>query len=579
MIIAAKSLLDTNLEPSREEIKAALKGNICRCTGYVKIEEAIRNAAKFFRENLPIPQKEIDGSLSHRFKRVDAAEKILGTGEFVDDIILPDMIYAKALRTRYPRAVIRSIDISKAQAHPDCVKILTAADVPNNICGHVKQDWDVMIPVGKTTRYIGDALALVAANHQESLDEIIQLIEVEYTELIPITDPKEAMKPDAPRIHEEGNILSQEHLKRGDSEKAIAESDYVVTQTYSTPCGEHAFMEPECAIAAPEGDDGLLVFTASQSVYDEQHEISRMLKIPAEKVHCVSKLVGGGFGGKEDMSVQHHAALMAWFTKKPVKVKFSRQESINYHVKRHAMELEFTTACDKNGNLTALKAVIIADTGAYASLGGPVLQRACTHAGGPYHYQNVDITGIAVYTNNVVAGAFRGFGVTQSCFAIENNLNLLAEKVGISPWEMRMRNAIRPGEVLPNGQIADANTALVESILAVKEEFESHPYAGIACGFKNSGLGVGVEDAGRCILSVENGKIHIRTSAACMGQGVGTMCTQIVYQVTKINPELMVHERADTSRTPDAGTSTASRQTLLTGEAVKRAAQLLQNEL
>lgn len=579
MIIAAKSLLDTNLEPSREEIKAALKGNICRCTGYVKIEEAIRNAAKFFRENLPIPQKEIDGSLSHRFKRVDAAEKILGTGEFVDDIILPDMIYAKALRTRYPRAVIRSIDISKAQAHPDCVKILTAADVPNNICGHVKQDWDVMIPVGKTTRYIGDALALVAANHQESLDEIIQLIEVEYTELIPITDPKEAMKPDAPRIHEEGNILSQEHLKRGDSEKAIAESDYVVTQTYSTPFGEHAFMEPECAIAAPEGDDGLLVFTASQSVYDEQHEISRMLKIPAEKVHCVSKLVGGGFGGKEDMSVQHHAALMAWFTKKPVKVKFSRQESINYHVKRHAMELEFTTACDKNGNLTALKAVIIADTGAYASLGGPVLQRACTHAGGPYHYQNVDITGIAVYTNNVVAGAFRGFGVTQSCFAIENNLNLLAEKVGISPWEMRMRNAIRPGEVLPNGQIADANTALVESILAVKEEFESHPYAGIACGFKNSGLGVGVEDAGRCILSVENGKIHIRTSAACMGQGVGTMCTQIVYQVTKINPELMVHERADTSRTPDAGTSTASRQTLLTGEAVKRAALLLQNEL
>ena len=579
MVMAAKSLLDVNLEPTRDDIKIAIKGNICRCTGYVKIEEAILNAAKFFRGNLPVPERETDGSLSRRFRRVDASEKVLGTGEYVDDVVIPEMIYAKALRTKYPRAVINYIDVSKALLHPDCVSILTAADVPNNKCGHITQDWDVMIPAGGTTRYIGDAVALIATNHKETLDEVLSLIEVDYTELTPITDPKEAMKPDAPLIHEKGNILSRVNLQRGDAEKIISESAYVITRKYSTPFGEHAFMEPECAIAIPEGEDGLLVYSGSQSVYDEQREISRMLKIPAEKVHCSSKLVGGGFGGKEDMSVQHHAALMAWKTKKPVKVKFSRQESINYHVKRHAMEMEFTTACDKNGKLTALKAVIISDTGAYASLGGPVLQRACTHAGGPYNYQNVDILGIAVYTNNVVAGAFRGFGVTQSCFAIENNLNLLAEKVGISPWEIRWRNAIKPGEVLPNGQIADPNTALIESLQAVKAAYESSPYAGIACAFKNSGFGVGVEDTGRCLLSVENEIVHIRTSAACTGQGVATMCTQMVCQATGLDPALIVHERADTTRTPDAGTSTASRQTVLTGEATHRAAGKLRHEL
>jgi CO/xanthine dehydrogenase Mo-binding subunit len=255
-----------------------------------------------------------------------------------------------------------------------------------------------------------------------------------------------------------------------------------------------------------------------------------------------------------------------------VKVKFSRQESIEYHTKRHAMEMEFTTACDTEGHLVALKAQLIADTGAYASLGGPVLQRACTHAAGPYNFQTIDILGLAVYTNNVVSGAYRGFGVTQSCFAMESNLNLLAEMVGISPWEIRYRNAIRPGQVLPNGQIADENTAMVETLEAVRADFESSPRAGIACGFKNSGKGVGLTDTGRCLLSVEDGKVHVRTSAACMGQGIAVVCMQMLSETCGLPPEMIVHEPPDTIRTPDAGTSTASRQTVLTGEATRRAA-------
>ena len=572
MVISAKSLLDENLNPTREDVKKAIRGNICRCTGYVRIEEAILLAAKMFRENLPVPQDDSEARIGAHFPRVDVKEKVLGTGLFVDDIKVPGMIYAKALRSKYPRARVEKIDLTRALAHPDVVKILTAKDVPFNKTGHIIQDWDVLIAEGDCTRYIGDAIVLVATNHKETLDEVLDLVDVTYTELEPLTDPIKAMQPDAPKLHEKGNILTKEVLKRGNAEEVIASAPYVVTQHYSTPMTDHAFMEPECAIGIPDGEGGLLMYTGSQSVYDEQKEISRMLQIPPEKVRCQTKLVGGGFGGKEDMSVQHHAALMAWATGRPVKVKFSRQESLNIHTKRHAMEMDVTTACDENGKLLAMKATLISDCGAYASLGGPVLQRACTHCGGPYNFQNVDITGICVYTNNVPGGAFRGFGVTQSCFAAELNLDLLAEKVGISPWEIRYRNAIRPGQALPNGQIAGPETGYVECLEAVKEAYESSPYAGIAGCMKNSGVGVGLPDIGRCSLAVVDGKVHIRTSAACMGQGVATVCTQIVNEVTGVDPQHIFHERADTAITPNSGTSTASRQTVFCGEATRRAA-------
>ncbi len=579
MIMSAKALLNVNDNPSLAEIKKALRGNICRCTGYAKIEKAVLMAARYFRENLPIVIESQAGNLSERFRRVDAVEKILGTGIFVDDIRIEGMIYAKALRSAHPRAVVERIDISRAMEHPHTIKIFTAQDVPENKLGHIVNDWDVLIAEGDTTRYIGDALALVAVDEQTCLDEVLDLIDVTYTVLEPITSPNEAMKEGAPQLHSTGNILTTEILSRGDADKAIREAAHVVTRHYSTPFTEHAFMEPEAAVAVKDTEDSVLLFTSSQSVFDEQREISRMLNLPPEKVNCKACLVGGGFGGKEDMSVQHHAALVAWHTGRPVKVKLSRQESLNIHPKRHAMEMDFTSACDENGKLLALRATLIADTGAYASLGAPVLQRACTHAAGPYMYENVDIIGKAVYTNNVPAGAFRGFGVTQSCFAIENNLNLLAQEVGISPWEIRYRNAIRPGKVLPNGQIASSNTALAETLEAVKDEYEAHPRAGIACAFKNSGFGVGVPDTGRCILSIEEGIVHIRTSAACMGQGIATMATQIVIETTGLAPEKVFCEPADTRRTPDSGTSTASRQTVITGEAIRKVALQLKKDL
>ena len=575
MVISAKSLLDVNLNPTRQDVKKAIKGNLCRCTGYKKIEDAILMAAEFFREKKAIPAPPTTLHMNECFKRIDAAEKVNGTGIFADDITVDGMLYAKPVFSKYPRARIDRIDLSKALEHPDCVEILTKEDVPCNKIGHIKQDWDVMMGVGDITRYVGNVLAVVATDKKEKLEEICALVEVEYTELEPVTNPFDALRGDAPLIHPDGNIMSRANLIRGNADEAIKNSKYVVTRKYKTSWQEHGFMEPECCVAIPEGEDGLLVYTTSQSVYDVQRECAQMLQISPEKVHCRAPLVGGGFGGKEDMSVQQYATLMAWVTKRPVKVKYTRQESLNYHVKRHPMEMEFTTACDENGILTGMKGVIIADTGAYASLGGPVLHRACTHAAGPYNYQNIDILGMSVYTNNVVSGAFRGFGVTQSCFATEMNINLLAEMVGIDPWEIRRRNAIKPGDILPNGQTADPNTNMAACLDAVKDVFYQNPYAGIACGFKNSGTGMGKKDIGRVLLSVEQGKIHIRTSASCMGQGIGQMTLTEICHVTGLDPALFVFENADTVRTPNSGTSTASRQTVMTGEAARRAGEKL----
>ncbi|WP_312281563.1 selenium-dependent xanthine dehydrogenase, partial [Oscillibacter sp.] len=453
--------------------------------------------------------------------------------------------------------------------------VLLKQDVHCNKIGHIKQDWDVILGEGDTTRYVGNVLAVVATDKQELLEELCALVEVDYTELTPVTSPFEALRGDAPMIHEDGNVMSRANLVRGNADEAIKNSKYVVTRKYKTTWQEHGFMEPECCVAMPEGDDGLLLYTSCQSVYDVQRECAKILGLAQEQVHCHAALVGGGFGGKEDMSVQQYAALMACLTKKPVKVKYTRQESLNYHVKRHPMEMEFTTACDENGILTGMKGIIIADTGAYASLGGPVLHRACTHAAGPYNYQNIDIFGMSVYTNNVVSGAFRGFGVTQSCFATEMNINLLAEMAGLDPWEFRRRNAIKPGDVLPNGQTADPSTNMAACLDAVKDVFHANPYAGIACGFKNSGTGMGKKDIGRVLLSVEQGKIHIRTSASCMGQGIGQMTLTEICHVTNLDPALFVFEAADTVRTPDSGTSTASRQTVMTGEAARRAGESL----
>ncbi len=573
MVISSKGLIDKVENPTEDQIRIALKNNICRCTGYVKIIEAVKLAAKILRENIEVPKGTCSALVGENLNRIDAEDKVLGRAEYVDDMRIEGMLYGGAVRTKYPRALVKNIDVSEAKNLQGVISVITSDELPGNQkVGHIIKDWDVLIPSGKITHCIGDAIVLIAATTQEILEKAKSLVKIDFEELIPVTSPEEALEADAPQIHASGNILTTENLVFGNADKYIKSSKYVVTNKYSTPFTEHAFLETETAVANPDGNGGIIIYCADQGIYQTRKECAEALGIDQSKVRVISKIVGGGFGGKEDMSVQHHAAILAYVSNKPVKFALSRGESIMIHPKRHAMEMEFTTACDENGYLTAMKATIIADTGAYASLGGPVLQRACTHAAGPYNYHNVDIVGKAVYTNNPPAGAYRGFGVTQSCFAIESNLNQLAKMAKITPFEIRYRNAIRPGQILPNGQIADASTSIVETLDAVKEICLQNPKAGIACAIKNSGLGVGLPDIGRCKLIVKQGKVYIHSSAACIGQGLGTILTQIVCETLNVTGEKVVYAAPDTLNCPDSGNTTASRQTLFTGEATKRAA-------
>ena len=579
MVMCAKALLDANPTPDRLEVIAAIRNNVCRCTGYKKIIEAILLSARILREGLPVREEQGKVPVGMAMQRIDAREKVLGTGEYPDDVYLDGMIYASAVRSKYPRARVLAIHTEKARELQGVVGVFTANDIPGDIkVGHLKQDWDALIPVGGMTHYLGDAICLVAAESMEVLKEAKSLVEVDYEVQDGVFDPFGALKEGAPKVHESGNILAHEHLIRGDAGQAIAGAKYKVTNHYETPWTEHAFLEPETAVAMPF-DDGVFIYSTDQGTYDTQHECSLMLGLPKEKIIVENKLVGGGFGGKEDVTVQHHAALVAYLTKRIVKVKLTRKESILIHPKRHPMWIDVTTACDEEGYLVGMKAKVVSDTGAYASLGGPVLQRACTHAAGPYNFQNIDIDGTAVYTNNPPAGAFRGFGVTQTCFASEMNLNQLAEMVGISPWEIRYRNAIRPGQVLPNGQIADASTAVAETLEAVKDIYDSEPYAGIACAMKNAGVGVGLPDWGRCRLLVKRGKVQIHTGASCIGQGLGSVLVQVLSETTGLTLDEIEYCRPNTSMAPDSGTTSGSRQTLVTGEAARRAALKLCEDL
>ena len=578
MVLCTKALLDVNPDPTEADCAQAIKNNICRCTGYVKIIKAMLLAAELKRKG-EVPEISDDWGIGQSVHRIDVREKVLGYGQYPDDVYMEGMIHASAVRAAHPRARVLAIHTEAAKALPGVVGVYTAADIPGeNKVGHLKKDWDTMIAVGGITHYLGDAICIVAAETPEILAEAKKLVQVDYEVLEPVRDPYEAMAPDAPLVHESGNLMAHKHIKRGDPETAIANSKYVITDKFSTPWTEHAFLEPECAVAYME-DDHVMILSTDQSAYDTQHETAPMLGLPNEKVWVQNMLVGGGFGGKEDVTVQHHAALVAYLTGRPVKVKLSRPESLLIHPKRHPMDMEITVGCDENGKIQGVRVKVIADTGAYASLGGPVLERACTHAAGPYQYDNFECDGKAYYTNNPTAGAFRGFGVTQTCFAMESVLNRMAEKIGISRWEIRWRNAIRPGQALPNGQIVDDSTGLAETLLAVKDQFENAEVAGIACAMKNAGVGVGLPDTGRVRLTIEKGKVVIRSGASCIGQGLGTVLVQIVCTTLGLKRSQVEYVRANTFNAPDSGTTSGSRQTLVTGEACRRACEQLKQRL
>ena len=580
MVLCGKGLLDKCPDPTEAQIRFAIRNNYCRCTGYVKIVAAIRLAGQILRDGkIPLPST-TDWKIGSRVHRLDVEEKVLGYGKYPDDYYLDGMCYGSAVRSKYPRARLRGIDPSAALRLPGVIGVYTAADIPGEIkVGRLKHDQYTLIPIGGLIHYLGDPLCLVVAETQEILEKAKKLVKIDYEVLPAVHNIQEAATDKELVFDEETtNVQAYKHVSRGNATEAIAKAKHVISHHFETPWTEHAFLEPECAVAYIDDDGDVFLYTTDQSSHTTLHECTMVLGDKKCKVQ--NALVGGGFGGKEDMSVQHHAAMLARLTGRAVKVKLSRQESLLVHPKRHHFEMDFTIGCDENGKILGVKAKVASDTGAFASLGGPVLERACTHAAGPYAYENFEIEGTAYYTNNPPAGAFRGFGVTQTCFAIETLLNMMADEIGISPWEIRMRNAIRPWGVLPNGQIVDDSTGLVETLEVIKPYYDEAVAAGkpvgLACAMKNAGVGVGIPDTGRCKLIVEaDGKLHIYSGASCIGQGLGTVLVQMIVSNTDLSRDDIVYERSNTWIAPDSGDTSGSRQTLVTGEACRRACEKL----
>lgn len=575
IVMRAKSQIDKKgADLTRADMSRHLGAHLCRCTGYVKVLDAIETVAKGTPVDVTLPR-----GVGTRGAKYEAPELALGDRGYVDDIVVPGMLHAALHLTKHSRAKIRRIDTSAALAAPGVVAVYTAADVPGDIrVGIIYKDWPVFIGEGEQTSYAGDVLAIVVADTKRQARAAAELVSVDYEPLRPIVDPVSAI--DDPEIAVWGtdsNVLSRSEYARGDVDAALAASAHVVTETFQTQRIEHAFLEPESTLAVPDTHNGTLhVYSGGQGVWDDRDQICAILNLPTDAVTVELVSNGGAFGGKEDMSNQGQTALAAWLLQRPVKCTLSREESLLIHAKRHPIRMEYTVGCDADGKLTAVRARMIGDSGAYASVGMKVLERAAGHATGPYHTPAVDVSSIAVRTNNPVCGAFRGFGANQAQFAMEGCLDRLAERLGISGWEIRKRNVIHPGEVWGPGQIMDDGCRGAEECLdQIKPHYDAARAAGkavgLGLGLKNSGLGNGFREVTRAVVRFcDDGTVEVRHGWTEMGQGVHTVALQVAVEELGIEPDT-IKVIVDTTRQLGFGQTTGSRGTLMAAASVQKA--------
>lgn len=579
IVMQSNALINKNPDPSRADVEKALTPNLCRCTGYKKVVDAVIEAAGAIRREEEIPPPGGNGKIGTRQPKYQARDLVLGQHEYVDDIRLEGMKYGALRFSDHPRARVLSIDTSAAGQAQGVIAIYTAEDVPGErVVGLIRQDWPLMIAVGETTRFVGDVLATVVAESEEIARQAAELIEIEYEVLEPLTDMFVALQEDSPRIHETGNVLSRSATSRGDVEQARAESDYIAQGTFQTQRIEHAYMEPETAIAYPTAN-GVELLSQGQGIFDDRQQVAKLLALPEEKVRVKLVANGGGFGGKEDMTVQGHAALMAYLLKMPVKVRLNRDESIIMSVKRHPIWMDYTIGCNKDGKLTFVVVKFVGDTGAYASVGMKVLERSAGHATGAYSFPVTDVEATAVYTNNLPCGAMRGFGVNQAIFGLESLIDDLCEQGGFDRWQFRYDNALTDGDMTATGQIIQGGAGARATLLAVKDEFYRAKFAGLACGLKNTGIGNGMPDESSALITIVGpDKVIIDHGWTEMGQGVNTIATQVVCEETGLDPAIM-EVRIDTIAEQVAGMTTASRATSLVGNALIDACKGLKKDL
>jgi xanthine dehydrogenase molybdenum-binding subunit len=586
IVMRAKAQIDKKgPELDRADMSRHLGAHLCRCTGYVKVLDAIDAVAKGQRF-----EPKLAARVGARGVKYEAEQLALGDRGYVDDLRVPGTLHAALHLTDHARAEVLAIDTASAAAAPGVIAVLTAADVPGELrVGIVHKDWPVMIPVGGRTSYAGDVLAVVVAETREQARAATRLVRVDYDAHTPVTDPAMALEPGAPVAvwGTDTNVLSISAYARGDVDAALAGCAQVVHEVFETQRIEHAFLEPESTLAVPNTDDDghrhLHVYSGGQGVWDDRDDIARVLGVGTDEVTVTLVSNGGAFGGKEDMSNQAHAALAAWLLDRPVKCTLSREESLRMHAKRHPIRLECWAGCDADGRLQALRVRAVGDSGAYASVGMKVLERAAGHASGPYRVANIDVQATAVRTNNPVCGAFRGFGANQAQFAMEGLLDRLAEQVGVSGWEIRKRNVVRPGDVWGPGQIMDDGCAGAEACLdAARPIYEAARAAGkavgLGLGLKNSGLGNGFREVSAAVVRFHAdgpdgpGRIEVRHGWTEMGQGVHTVAMQVAAQELDVDPG-RIDVVVDTTRALGFGQTTGSRGTLMATGAVRAACQ------
>ncbi len=580
IISRAKILLEHNPHPSRDEVVKALRANVCRCTGYVKIINAILLAARALRQNQEVAWEKQTG-IGYSTPKYEGYEKALGISPYINDMQFDGMLYGVLKFSEHPRARVQRIDTSAAEQLTGVIRVFSAQDIPGErFQGVLVKDWPMMVAEGEETRCIGDVLTGVVAESEKIARQAVDRIKVDYEVLEPLTEMTAAA--DSPvRIHPSGNLLKKTVICRGQPEdKVFASSAHVVEGVFETPFVEHAFLETEAAIAQPEGAEGVIVYSQSQGIFKDREQIASILNLPREKVNVIQISAGGAFGGKEDLTVQHHAALYSRALQCPVKVRLNRAESIRMHPKRHRMLLRYKLACDETGKLTALQARITGDTGAYASLGGEVVARTGTHAAAAYHVPSVDVVASAYYTNNPPAGAFRGFGVNQSNFAMESLMDELCIQGGFDRWQFRYDNALTSGKMTTTGHVLGEGVGLRQCLEAIKDAFYQADCAGLACAIKNCGIGNGLEEISDTRLKVvAPERIELYHGWTEMGQGIHTVARQILSETLDLDSSVEIDIRCSTAAEVMGGVTTASRGSALLGNAVIAAAQKLKIDL
>jgi selenium-dependent xanthine dehydrogenase len=591
IMMRTHALLEKTPNPDLPRVQSALKGHVCRCTGYKSIERAIVRAAKDIREtpegSLGIFTTSNDSAeesnsqgIGANLPRYHGEERALGLQAFVVDLEVPDMLHAALAFSPHPRATLKSLDLTKAKAATGVVAVHTWEDIPGlRHHGLIVRDWPLLLKPGEESHCVGDMLAIVVAGTRLQARKAASLVEAEWDILEPISDPATALEPDSPHVHESGNLLDSCSFARGDVESILASAPHRVKAVFTTQRIEHAFLEPEACLAVPV-ENGLHVFSQGQGVHDDCRQIAAILSLKEDQVLVELVPNGGAFGGKEDLSVQGHASLSAWLLKRPVKLALSRAESLRLHPKRHPIHMQYDVGADSDGTLRAAHIRMLGDTGAYASVGAKVLERAAGHSCGPYFVPAVDVQASAAYTNNPPCGAMRGFGVNQAAFAIENILDEIAHRTGVDRWDIRKKNILRNGQRFATGQIMTETVRGLERCLdALEPAYRAAPTSGLALGIKNTGIGNGMVDTGRVRIKIlESSKLQIDTGFTDMGQGLYTILRQIVSEETNL-PVVLMKVGTKSELALLCGMTTASRATALAGAAAGDAARKLAKDL